>query len=187
MPVGSTDNADAAWQADLGDDFWTFLNSVKQYEVSSFRCSHVKIAPILTDGKYGGPAAVYQFTSPLVGSSAGGLPPENAIACTFRAPIVGRRGRGRFYLPAFSSVSTVLDTDGTVKSSYRTTLAGYLTTLIGNLENGPGTPVYEPMLAVLSAGSSTAVRPAQVRVGSHWDVQRRRQHQVVEEYTSVDL
>lgn len=186
-PIGSVDNADAAMQADLGDDVWTFLNSIKSIQSIYFRWTHVKIAPISAGGAYASPSAVYQFTTPLVGTGVGMLmPPETAIALSFRAPIIGRRGRGRFYVPGLSSTAA-LGGDGDVLSAARTTLTNAASTLVTNLENTPGTEEYTPLVAVLSAGSATAVRPTQVRVGSHWDAQRRRQHQVPEVYTSVSL
>lgn len=185
--LGSSDNADAAWQADLADDMWTFLNSVKAYMFVNFKWTHVKIAPILADGSYGAPAAIYQFTTPLAGTATGMLPPEVACAITFRAPVVGRRGRGRFYLPALSNSGTMADNYGILPSAAATALVSAAGTLVTNLENSPGTPDYEATFAVMSAGSSTAVRPSQVRVGNHLDAQRRRQHQVAEGYTSADL
>jgi hypothetical protein len=62
-----------------------------------------------------------------------------------------------------------------------------MATLITNMQDIPGVEDYGPIVSVLSAGSATAVRPAQVRVGDHFDVQRRRQHQVPETYSSVSL
>lgn len=186
-PVGSPDNADAAMQADLGDDVWTFLNTIKAQQHNGFRWTHVKIAPILSDGKYGAPSAVYQFTAPLTGTVANAwTPPELAAAVSFRAPIIGRRGRGRFYLPALSSTQIEI-TDGTLKSSARTALRDAAATLVTNVENIPGIEDFGPMLSVLSAGSATAVRPSEVRVGNHWDVQKRRQDQALETYSSVAL
>jgi hypothetical protein len=174
-------------QADLADDFWTFLNASKALVGIYFRWTHVKIAPILADGSYGAPSAVYTFTTPLVGTGTGVMmPPEVAIACSFRAAIIGRRGRGRFYMPALS-VTNCSDNTGVVKSTTRTNLVGYLSTLVANLEDKPGVEDWGPIVSVMSAGSATAVRPSQVRVGSHFDAQRRRQHQVPEDYTSAAL
>lgn len=181
--VGSTDNADAAWQADLADDFWTFLNTIKARLGDKFSFTHVKIAPILEGGTYGAPSAIYTFTTPLAGTStADHLPPEVAVAVSLRANLIGRRGRGRMYIPALTV--TQIDGDlGTVVSATRTALAGALGTLVANLGNPPGTPDYSPMVAIGSSNSTTFVRPAEVRVGDHFDVQRRRQHQVPETYT----
>ena len=46
---------------------------------------------------------------------------------------------------------------------------------------------YTPVVTVMSAGGSVGVRPSQVRVGSHFDVQRRRQHQAIEAFTTVTI
>ena len=186
-PIGSPDNANAAMQADLGDDVWTFLNAIKSYVTSGFRWTHVKIAPILADGSYAQPSAIYQFTAPLAGTDGtGALPPEVAIAVSLRAPIIGRRGRGRIYVPALGKSGTVSG-DGTVATACANALRDAMATLVSNLQDMPGTEEYGPIVAVMSAGSATAVRPSQVRVGSHMDVQRRRQHQALESYSSVAL
>jgi hypothetical protein len=47
--------------------------------------------------------------------------------------------------------------------------------------------VFSPLVIVTSAGNATAVRPSQVRVGNHIDVQRRRQAQVKETYAAAAL
>jgi len=186
-PIGSLDNMDAGQQIDMAEDFWTFLNAIKTNQYNGFKWTHVKIAPILADGTYGAPSATYTFTSPLVGASAAGtLPPEVALAVSFRAPIIGRRGRGRFYIPALAP-SLTLAADGTASTGAITPLLAAAKTLSDNLKNVPGADNYTPMLSVLSAGSVTAVRPAEIRVGNHWDAQRRRQHQVPETYTSQAL
>lgn len=186
-PVGSSENADAAWQIDLAEDMWTFLNGLKAYQDDGFEWTHVKIAPIHADGTYGfNGAATYDFTTPLVGSMSGyGLPPEVACCVSFRAPISGRRGRGRMFIPALSSGA--LETNGTVIASWRTAVAALTATLVTNLENSPGTEEFGPLLMVTSAGSATAVRPSEIRIGDHFDAQRRRQHQAVETYTTTAL
>lgn len=186
-PTGSADNADGGMQIDLAEDVWTFLNTVGGFVSNQFRWTHMKIAPILADGSYGAPSAVYQLTSALVGGGSGKmLPPEVALACSFRAPVIGRRGRGRFYLPAIAT-DNVMETDGTVLATARTAMCTAMGTLVANLEDLSGTEEYTTVVSVLSAGSSTAVRPSTVRVGSHFDAQRRRQHQVAEVYTSTTL
>lgn len=185
--LASIDNADAAMQADLGDDFWTYLNAIKGYTSAYFKWTHVKIAPVLADGSYGAPSAVYTFTTALTGTgTAPTLPPEVAIAVSFRAAVIGRRGRGRMYLPAITGGSAS-DADGCVTSACRTALVNATVTLVSNLQDIPGTEQYGPTVAVMSAASSTAVRPSQIRVGNHFDSQRRRQHQVPETYTTGAL
>jgi hypothetical protein len=60
-------------------------------------------------------------------------------------------------------------------------------TLIANVEDMPGTEDYGPLVSVMSANSDTAVRPSEIRCGNHFDVQRRRQHQVAEAYAITAL
>jgi len=185
--TGSLFNADAAYQADLADDMHTFLNSIKSRVGDKFSWTHTKIAPILADGTYGAPSAVYTFTTPVAGTSTSDhLPPELAVAVSMRAGLIGRRGRGRMYLPGLTTSQIDGDT-GTVVVGTRTALATALSELITNLQNPPFVSEYKPIVSVMSAGSATAVRPAEVRVGNHFDVQRRRQHQVPEEYTVQPL
>jgi hypothetical protein len=173
-------------QADLGDDVWTFLNAIKSYVYTGFRFTHVKIAPVAVGGAYAAPSAIYTFTTPLAGtSSTGTTPPEVALAVSLRAPVIGRRGRGRIYVPALGL--TGLAADGTVSSAAQSAFAAAMVTLVGNLDNPPGVEDYGPRTSVMSATSTTAVRPSQVRVGNHFDVQRRRQHQVAESYATSTL
>lgn len=178
---------DAAVQVDLCEDFWTFLNAVKAYTSTGFNWTSCKIAPILVDGKYGAPSSVYTFTSPLAGTGteSGQLPPENALAVSLRAPILGRRGRGRMFLPAMAGAIT---TAGVVGATPRNTIKTALVTFVTDLNNLPGIDwPYRPSVCVSSAGAATAVRPSEVRIGSFMDVQRRRGDQVVESYETAAL
>jgi hypothetical protein len=182
-PVGNSENCDAAFQVDLAEDLWTFLDGLKARVKDSFRWTHVKIAPMLATGAYGAPSATYQYTTPIAGTSTSGtnFPPEVALAVSLRANVLGRRGRGRIYFPGL--ITTESASDGTVASATRTAFASAMGTLVTNLEDAPGTEEYGPLVMVTSSGSSTGVRPAEIRVGNHWDAQRRRQHQVPEVYT----
>jgi len=182
-PTGSPDNADATNQADLGDDVWSFLNGIKDRNHPQFRWTHVKIAPIAEDGSYAAPSAIYQFTTPIVGTGTGSIaPPQVAIAMSLRAGIIGRRGRGRMYLPGLA-ISSTFDTVGKVSSATISDLISNLQTLVTNVENLPGTEEYTYVVSVMSAGSATAVRPSEVRVGDIFDTQRRRTSQEPEVYT----
>lgn len=186
--VASTDNADAGAQIDMAEDVWTYLSNLTTVQDADFRWTHVKLAPILADGTYGAPSAIYDFTTNIPGTASASLncaPPELSIAVSLRAPIIGRRGRGRIYVPGLSTAA--IAADGTANSGYYTNLAGGLVTLIGDLENVTGIDTHTPIVSVGSAGSSTFVRPSQVRIGNHFDVQRRRQHQVPETYTTTAL
>lgn len=186
-PVGSSENADGTFQVDLAEDFWAYLDSIKAWFVAGFRWTHIKIAGVTAAGLAPFGSGTYTFTTPLAGTAGGNvpLPPEVAVAVSLRAPITGRRGRGRMYLPGL--VSGALTVDGTVNSSQASDMATKTKTFITNLEDVPGTEEYTPVVTVMSAGGSVGVRPSQVRVGSHFDVQRRRQHQAIEAFTTVTI
>ena len=185
-PTGSTVNAGSAVQIDLAEDLRSFLAVAATRMSNGFRWTHIKIAPVLASGKYGAPSSIYQFTTPLVGSGTGNaMPPEVAIATSFRAPVLGRRGRGRMYLPALSA--DALDASGTVGPVWRNGLSTAAKNLVLALDNWPGIDELAGTLVVMSAGSSTAVIPTQARVGNHADVQRRRKDDVPETYTAVAL
>jgi hypothetical protein len=69
----------------------------------------------------------------------------------------------------------------------RTALLAQTVTLVTDLENAPGAENFSPLLMVTSAGAATAVRPSEARIGDHWDVQRRRQAQIKENYATSAL
>lgn len=178
---------DAA-QAGLAEDMRTFLDSIKAYTSANFNWTHMKIAPILASGAYGAPSSVYQLTTALsgTGTAANTQPPELSVCVSFRAPILGRRGRGRFYLPAITT--SWKGDNGLVDSTVSTNTRTAAKTLIDNLQNLAGGPfTYMPIVGVSSAGATTAVRPFDVRIGNHFDVQKRRQDQVSEVYSVTNL
>lgn len=184
-PTGSAVNCDSAYQIDLAEDLWTFLNACKGYMATPFSWTHIKLAPISAEGKTVGTASVYTLTLPLAGTGTGLQPPQLAMAVSMRANILGRRGRGRIYLPAVNAGSVT--TDGTIATVTSSALRAAMVTLIGNLQNAPGAPAYSPLVAIMSAGSASAVRPSEVRTGQRFDTIRSRREQVPETYTATAL
>lgn len=184
-PIGSPQNFDGGAQVDCAEDLWTFMNAVKAYQAPAFKWTHVKLCPIAADGHAIGHSAVYQFTTPLAGTGSTGVPPQVAAAVSLYAPLIGRRGRGRIYVPM--NGGALFDTDGLMGSTARTTLSGALVTLVGNLENLPGSPLYQPQVAIMSAGVATAVCPVSVRIGNRYDTMRSRRQQSPETYTATNL
>lgn len=183
--TGSSENADAAFQVDMAEDMWTFLDTLKSYQHSSFRWSGVKIAPVSAAGATIGTSSVYNFTSAIPGSSTNLLPPQLAAAITLRANILGRRGRGRIYIPAL--VNSDLASDGTLSTAFTTAIRAAMVTLIGNLQDAPGANVVNPLVVITSAGMASVVRPSEVRTGQRADTIRSRRAQVPETYTTTAL
>lgn len=171
---------------DLALDAYTFLNSIKAQQATLFRWTHLKIAPVeLGTGKTRVPASLYTLKSPIIGSAAGMTPPEVSIAMSLRAPIVGRRGRGRMYLPGIAN--NTIGSDGKIAAATRTTMAGVVKTFVDSLGNTPGVDTTQTRVIITSAPSVDCVFPSEVRVGDHADAQRRRQHQVDEVYSVTAL
>lgn len=183
--VGSTENMDAGAQIDMAEDMWTFLNTIKTQNNQYFRWTHVKIAAVDPTGKIPRVASVYTFTTPLQGVGSLGLPPQNALALSTRANLVGRRGRGRIYLPALAT--GVIDGEGKLATSVGTACQAAFKTLIDNLQSQPGLTQHLPILFVGSADSATVVRPVEIRTGNRLDTIQSRRRQVAESYTVTAL
>jgi len=150
---------------------------------TSLTLDHVNLA-VGDDGPGG---SVDSSLAPQPGTRSGtGSPVSMSTIVRKVTNDIGRRGRGRFYVPALS-LAQIDGAGGTVVSAGAIALRDAAATLVANLENLPGTEEYSTLVAVMSAGSATAVRPSEVRVGNLWDVQKRRQDQALETYSSVAL
>lgn len=179
---------DDANQIDMAEDFYTFLYAIKAFTASTFWWRYIKIAPVTADGKYGADASIYTLSPGISGAGLAAThePPEVAVAASIMAPVIGRRGRGRMYIPAIAG--TARASDGVVSSTFATTVGTAFKDLVDDIQNLPGVPIDGfPVVVVTSAGKPDAIRPNQIRVGNHFDVQKRRQDQVDETYTSTAL
>jgi hypothetical protein len=183
--VGSLENFGAAEQIDAAEDVRTFLNAVKAYCYSGFRWTHVKFAPISADGKTVGTASTYTFNTPVAGTGTSLMGPQVALAVTLRANIVGRRGRGRFYLPALAT--TLASQEALLSSTPKTPILNATKDLVDNLQNVPGFSTYLPIVVVTSAGQTEAVRPVEIRLGDRFDTIKSRRAQVEETYVDLAL
>lgn len=191
-PSSSNENMDAGFQIDLAEDVWKFLNALAGYFHNSFRWTSVKIMPVAADGKVCTDqdgqrlsSSVYTFTTPLAGTANSALPPQLAIAISLRAPVLGRRGRGRIYLGGLAT--TNLDSTGIIQAVSTTAERAAFVTLVNDLQQLPGTPDYLPLVSIMSPGNSTAYRPLEVRTGQRFDTIRSRREQVAETYTTTAL
>lgn len=184
-PTGSEQDANATLQIDLAEDLRTLLGSISAFQSNAWRWTHVKMAPVAANGDTVQSSSVYTFTTPIAGGVATTSPPQLALAMSLRADIIGRRGRGRIYLPGLAQ--GILATDGTVASSSASTLRTAFKTCIDALQNLPGTPDAIPIVSVMSPGSATAVRPSQIRTGNRFDTIQSRRRQVAETYTTLAL
>lgn len=185
-PAGSTENYNAAFQIAVAEQLRTFVNSLKAYNNSAFRWTHVKQAAIDSLGKTVGTASTYTFTSPIAGSGSSPFPAQLAVAITMRANIVGRSGRGRVYYPALAGA--LLGTDAALASTAGSTMRTAMKTLIDGIQGIPAVgDLNMPIVCVTSAGKATAVRPVEVRTGQLVDTIKSRRAQATEVYTTLAL
>lgn len=184
-PVGSVENWDADWQIGVAEDLWTFLDTLKAYFASTFRWAGVKMGAVAGTGRIVQNSSVYTFTTPLAGTGSTALPPQLAMAVTMRANILGRKGRGRIYLPALTQ--STIASDGTVATAFSGNTRTAMKALIDGLQDVPPTNAYMPIVSVMSADSAHPVRPSEVRTGNRMDTIQSRRRQVAEAYTSLNL
>lgn len=190
--TGSTEDFNAAWQIAVAEDVWKFLDAIKGTMASVFEWFAVKLMPVAADGKVCTDqdgnrlaSAIYQFTTALAGTGSGLLPPQCSVAVSMRAPVLGRRGRGRIYLPALANAQNT--TEGLwVASGGSTTVRSAFVTFISDVQDMTGTDT-DPLVIITSPGKSTAFRPLEVRTGQRIDTVRSRREQVPETYTTTAL
>lgn len=175
----------AAGQVDLAEGLWAFLDTIKALNSNSYRWTHIRMAPIDAQGKQTQPSSLFTFTAPMAGLQASVLPPQLAFAVSMRANIIGRRGRGRIYLPALGAGTVAAD--GTITVANATTARNAMKTLVDETQNVAGWNLYRPIVAIMSPGSATAVRPSEVRTGNRMDTIQSRRRQVTEVYTALPL
>jgi hypothetical protein len=151
------------------------------YLSNEVHCTEVKLYPILSTGQaFEHRSATMTFTTPAAGTgTANMMPPEVSIAVSWQTPQIGRRGRGRIYLPPSTTAS--FDDLGYVESGDQDDIAAAAATFLSDL-------------AVESVGADAVhVRPIvtgapwtkygviqSVNVGRVADAQRRRRRQLDE-------
>lgn len=185
-PVSSVENWGGDEQAAAAEATLILMVMLKAYQSSAFKWTTVKQAAIDATGKTIGTASTWKLNSPMAGAGSSMLPAQSALAISSRANIVGRAGRGRFYLPALAT--TAIGTDGTVSDTVReacnTQFKNYVDAMQGILG---GLDTMRAVYVITSAGAATAVRPAEVRTGHLVDTIRSRRAQVEETYSTLPL
>lgn len=169
-----------AEQQDIATKLWNSITANwKTKQSSKFQWTGLKLSPIDPLGKAAQPASQFVAKTPVAGAGSATMPAETSVAVTMRTPILGRRGRGRVYVPGLSS--TALDPAGTVESTAAQIFGTGVSTFITDVrDNMGGVQLYR--VIVTSAKSQRYVLPLTVSVGNLFDVQRRRQAQVDETY-----
>lgn len=138
----------------------------------------------------GSPATLAWTSANPVGTGTGAfLPPNNSVVVSTRTAQVGRRGRGRFYLPI--SPASVIGNGaegGTVTGTTRTAIATAAKTFLEALQiNGGGGAAIWINPIVTGAPYTDYALINSVRVGSVVDSQQRRRRSITEVYTPANV
>lgn len=144
----------------------------------------------MTDGKVhevgAGPAkATLTYKTafrPTGSSSSDSLPPQNSIVASLVTPVSGRKGKGRFYMPA-PPETLVSVPGGLLSSGACTNQATAASTLLSNLAIDQTVPIPIYLNAIVTGAPWTKYgKVTGVRVGNVIDTQRRRRAQITETY-----
>jgi hypothetical protein len=159
------------------------------------RLKTLKLSPIGTDGKavpappytQGSPVVLSYTSSYPVGTNAGTLLPlQNALVMSHRTPQIGRRGRGRMFVPGLTT--GLLDTHAKVASGVVSSALTAQEQLLHNLTwsgGGPGTDHVRPIVTGKPFTHYGAI--TEVRCGNVSDTQRRRRRSLTETVSSLPV
>ena len=155
------------------------------------RVEQVRLYPIGSDGK-AVPAVPYLIGSPCTltytgsyptGSGASGIMPlQIALVASHRTPQIGRRGRGRMFLPGISS--TAVSTDGQVSTTPRNAARDQQIAFLEAVSYLDALTEWFLIPAVIGSPWTQYSRISSVQVGNWPDTQRRRRNGLVETYSS---
>lgn len=158
------------------------LRSLKLYPIGSPDGKVVPAPPYAQ----GSPCVLtYKGTLPTGANSGTMFPPQDSVVASLRTPQIGRRGRGRMYLPPCpTSISSTGADIGVVTSAGRTALAGAQKTLLEALHLNDAVKT-RPI--VIGAPYADYAVISQVRIGNVVDTQQRRRRSLAEVYTTVTV
>jgi hypothetical protein len=126
-------------------------------------------------------------TADLPGGASGNMtPPQVSLAVSTQTDVIGRRGRGRFYLPG-SSV-THLDAMGRLATGAIPNQVNAAQAFVEALTVSPTLP-FDPHVhaAVIGSPWTNYGKISNIRIGDVLDTQRRRRRQLVEAYTGATI
>lgn len=166
-------------------DFWegnTMLSSLCQLQELSIY-AYNNTGDALPVGETSYKASLY-FTRSVVGYQTGLMPLQTACAVSLGTARIGKKGRGRFYLPGIGTQTT--ENGGQWKESVRSALLTKADDLLERLNYlGPTSPMVIPI--VTGVPYQTGARVTRVRVGDYPDTQRRRRNRITEGYSYSNI
>jgi predicted nucleic acid-binding Zn ribbon protein len=147
------------------------------------RTRKVGLYPVGTDGRsVGGHSAhaIYS-TPPTGGGSSTLLPTEVATACSWQTNQLGKKGKGRIYLPGVPR--TVVDDDSSVGAAYSADVVAAGAAFLTAFSLDPVSALDPHLKAVVTGKPYVNYGVIKtVRCGNVFDAQRRRRRQLKETY-----
>lgn len=161
------------------------------------RIRELKLFPCVSPLGKSVPAPPYSQGSPClltwtsnypVGSTGSGLlPPQIALAASHRTQQIGRRGRGRMFMPGINP-NQLDSTTGEITSAGRTNALNGQVALLEALKYDSADPLGPHIAPVITGKPFTNYGVINtVRVGSVFDTQRRRRRSVTENYIEAPV
>lgn len=184
---GPTGGYFAPWTylTDRATAFSTFITTANLS--SQVRLREIRLYPNLAPlgNAFEGRSASLVFGTPPSGAATGNpMPTEVANVMSLRTPQVGRRGRGRVYLPIHSSAA--LDGTGFITTTVQSSARSATVVLLQALSANPAAPDalhVRPIVTGSPWNKYGVIR--EVRSGNIFDSQRRRRRQLDEVYVTT--
>jgi hypothetical protein len=146
----------------------------------------LKISPIGSNGKVILSRTVHSVANTDIHGDASGnlMPMQCSVVGSWRTGVVGRKGRGRIYLPPMPT--SIMGAHGHLDSAWVGDARTNLVTLLEGLGYTPTLGPFAGALRPIVTGAPWTDYGVitEVRVGDLVDTQRRRRRQMVETYTS---
>jgi len=153
------------------------------------RLDTLKVSPITATGHVADLRTSrldWTASNPLGGSSGNLVPPEVSIACSWSTPVIGKKGRGRIFLPP--TIVGSIDTDGMILDSVCQAVRDAAVAMLEASVITSGILASTWVLPIVTGSPWTNYgRITGVRVGHVFDSQRRRRRSLVEAYDSAPV
>jgi hypothetical protein len=153
------------------------------------RLDSIKASPITATGHVAElrtTLLTWTGSNPVGGQTGDMLPPEVALAVSWQTPRLGKRGRGRIYLPPCVEGSN--SSTGQVGSGAQDANRDAAVTLLEDSAITSGIITAQWALPIVTGSPWTQYGEIiEVRVGSVWDAQRRRRRQLAESYSTAPV
>lgn len=168
-------------QDSLALALWTFANSIKPFQASTFRWTEIRVAALLANGDYINGASIYTISTPLVGGLTGQPDVTKAACMSLRSGGRSPRARGRMFLPYHQAVTS--EDPSLIPTVQQDALLGFTEQLVNDTTLVAGAF----SSAVISRVALAYSTITEVRIGDEFDRIQSRRRQRREVYRGVPV